>query len=455
MKQLLRKIKFWFIHCPVRFNLFLIGLLAWFGYRYLHRSTYAGAADPGGGSYYSLMSLLVKMAGVLVLALIGFSLLSTILAYVRYRILSRRGKASFQLQLQTDDVQQSSLRIQPVLRYDLRPFLGFISGRLRIDHYGLSRPFVLSSVLRRTHSLRAQQFTGSNELYFRDIKAYQVTGATLYFEDMFRLIRLPVPQPAQGTFYHPPQATKLNATEILPQAQEEMDVRIEQMRKVEGEYLNYKQFEFGDDVRRIVWKIYGRNRELVVRNPETRNPYASECYFYASFYNRIAGMLLEERLADELLNYYKRSVWSLYDQLQQKDDLEVHYVSEQQVKEARTDRPEKEQVQYRITQSVWQQETTLLQYADPQKGSVFCIHSLSDYDEVKQLLEKLSDDQYVHFTALSDCFETKSMSWLKRIFMEHPQPETERRHTAWMISPQRKTILKNEAALRKLIRQYR
>jgi hypothetical protein len=39
--------------------------------------------------------------------------------------------------------------------------------------------------------------------------------------------------------------------------------------------------------------------------------------------------------------------------------------------------------------------------------------------------------------------------------MKHPQPETEQRHTAWMISPQRKAILKNETALKQLLKQYR
>jgi hypothetical protein len=112
-------------------------------------------------------------------------------------------------------------------------------------------------------------------------------------------------------------------------------------------------------------------------------------------------------------------------------------------------------VQHRITQAVWQQETTLLHYADPQKGSIFCIHSLSDYNEVKQLLEKLSDDQYVHMVSLSEGFDHYSFSWLKRVFMKHPQPETEQRHTAWMISPQRKAILKNETALKQLLKQYR
>ncbi|MNU17050.1 hypothetical protein D3C71_52260 [compost metagenome] len=453
MKQLFLKIRFILTHSPVRFNVFLIGLLVWLTYRYIYPAE--ASNEQNHNSYQSLLVLLVKIAGLLALILIGLSLLTTILAYIRYRILNRSGRASFKLDLQTGDMQDAALHIHPTLQYDWRPFLGFISGRLRIDRYGQSKPFVLASVLRRSHSLRVQQFSGTGDLYFRDIKAYQVTGATLYFEDMFRLIRLYVPQPLQGEFYHPPQASRTNVTEVLPQAQQEMDVRIEQMRKVEGEYLNYKQFEYGDDVRRIVWKIYGRSRELVVRNPEIRNPYASECYLYASFYNHIGGLLLDDGLADEMLNYYKEAVWSLYTQLQQNDGLMIHYVSEQHVKADRTDRPEAEQVQHRITQAVWQQETTLLSYSDLQKGSVFCIHSLSDYNEVKQLLEKRSDDQYVHLVSLSEGFDHYSFSWLKRVFMKHPQPETEQRHTAWMISPQRKTILKNEAALKQLLKQYR
>lgn len=452
MKRLPARIKYLLIHSPVRFNLLLIGALVWITYRYTRLGSEASSGN--SSSYQPLLVLLVKTAAILLASLMILSLITTLIAYIRFRILSRKGKASFLLNIQKTDMDGALLRIRPALQYNLRPFLGFISGRLRMEQYGLSAPFILASVFRKVHSLRTSQLYGTNELYFRDIKEYQVTGSVLYFEDMFRLIRLSVVQDIQEQFYHPPSAQQVAAPDIVPQAQEEMEVRIEQMRKVEGEYLNYKQFEYGDDVRRIVWKIYGRSRELVVRNPEVRNPYASECYFYASFYNRFKTLFLEEQLADELLNYYKQSVWSLYTRLQESEGLVLHYVSEQKVKILETDRPEAEQVQRQIAQAAWQQDSPLLPYFDIHKGSICCIHSLTDIDSLTELLGQLSPDQYIHFVPLSACFNNGKQSWIRRIFMQHPQPEQDKRNIAWRLSPQRSAILKNEASIRKLLSQY-
>ena len=83
---------------------------------------------------------------------------------------------------------------------------------------------------------------------------------------------------------------------------------------MEGEYLNYKNFENNDDVSRIVWKIYAKNKELVVRIPEIMDPYASHVYLYASFFTsfNVAGSTPVEV---PFLNYYKAMIWTLYQNL--------------------------------------------------------------------------------------------------------------------------------------------
>ena len=99
---------------------------------------------------------------------------------------------------------------------------------------------------------------------------------------------------SSGNFFNGPPLKATGNIIVQPKKTEETNMRIEEMRKVEGELLNYKNFETNDDVRRIVWKIYAKNKELVVRIPETNDPYASHIYFYASFYNAISNDVYEE-----------------------------------------------------------------------------------------------------------------------------------------------------------------
>ena len=83
---------------------------------------------------------------------------------------------------------------------------------------------------------------------------------------------MPVHQNMGGNFYQAPDTLPQASSEISPKQTNTMDVHIEQLRKVEGDLLHYKSFEAGDDVRRIVWKVFAKNRELVVRIPERMEP---------------------------------------------------------------------------------------------------------------------------------------------------------------------------------------
>ncbi|RQO30827.1 hypothetical protein DBR32_08895 [Taibaiella sp. KBW10] len=452
MKLQWNKIRYFLINMPIRFNFILMGLLMGLVYYWVRPSL--AKAEVATSSYQPIVSILAKIAGIAIGVLLLFSLLSTLVAYLRYRIQAKHKKASFDLNLSMTGIDNQELVIRPTLHHAWRPFLGFISGRMLLANKTLSAPFLLSSTKWRKNSLIAAHIYGTNALYFKDIKEYQVQGAYIYFEDMFRLIRLPLKQAAIGSFYNPPTATQDHSATVQPQASMDMDVRIEQMRKVEGEYLNYKQFEYGDDVRRIVWKIYGKSRELVVRNPETRNPYASEILMYASFYQSIGTLTADSPLADELLNYYKNAVWSLYRQLNKPDELLVQYIPEQKISLSSTELAD-EQVQRQIAHSVWQSHTDIIPYFDTKRGSVFCIHSLSSLSTVQQLLDQIQSDQYVHFVTLSDCFEGSKRFWIRKIFFQDTATQQATSIGAsWRIAPQRYLIQKNEAALKQLLKQY-
>ena len=75
-----------------------------------------------------------------------------------------------------------------------------------------------------------------------------------------------------------------------------------------------KSLETGDNIQRIVWKIYAKSGQLVVRIPETKDPYASHLYLYVSYFH---GFNLKEGAFEtELLNVYKDLVRNLFEALQ-------------------------------------------------------------------------------------------------------------------------------------------
>ena len=113
--------------------------------------------------------------------------------------------------------------------------------------------------------------------------------------------------------------------EINPSKTKEEIQKIKTSRKIEGDFLNYKDFESGDDVRRIVWKIFAKNRELVIRTPEVINPYASHIKFHTSFYNVISKDLTAA-YATSMLNYFKDVVYNICLSIQ-KTDKKVESVS--------------------------------------------------------------------------------------------------------------------------------
>ncbi|OJV53091.1 MAG: hypothetical protein BGO31_04880 [Bacteroidetes bacterium 43-16] len=444
------KFKYRFINFPVRPNLILVaGLVALVYFLFFRPS--ADKETDALNSFLPLVILLAKVALIIIAVIIACSLISTIVAFLIFKSRSKAQRALFRLNLSGDTEQNNAIHIQPSITHTYRPLLGYISGRLILKDQRLSDPFVLASTQFKKNSLWVDAVYGNNTMSFPDIKEYQVAGVMLYFEDMLRLIKLPVKQAHTGSFFNPPQANTGQEPAVQPQATREQDIRIEQMRNVQGEYLNYKQFEFGDDVRRIVWKVYAKNRELIVRNPEIRNPYASRIEMYASFHNSLLTLIPDSAIFNTLLNTYKNAVWSLYQSLSLQQDYELIYMPEQAFPRHFDD--EAERTAYCIAQSEWQNDQPIEQYFDLKKGTVYCIHSLTDAAALEQFLGNGGADKFVYMAYLSDAFKQSSKSLLKKIFF-YEEEENSQQPASWLVSPLRSRILKNEATLSRILKSY-
>ncbi len=401
-------------------------------------------------SFADILNLLMQVALAFAILLLVLALVSVLVSVFYFLYKRKNGLISFNIatelsQGSMDDKQTVRLHLHPVLK----PFLGFLKIRLQYDQAMFSNKFQLLE--KKQNLFFNQTIEGTYHWPLPQIKEYHVQKAILYFEDYFQFFSVAVDLPANNLFYTHPGSLKMPDRNVRPRKTEETSTRIDELRKVEGEYLNYKNFENNDDVRRIVWKIYAKNKELVVRIPEIMDPYASHVYLYASFFS---GFNIDGNSPAQVpfLNYYKTMIWTLYQDLVKKG-FEVRYIPDQPLAKSGA---EKQQVQYNVSTSSWHQNQDLVTYCKTKDASMLVISSLSDAHQVEQLLERHGNDIRFVFVRLTDSLKKQNiLDWVQWLFVQNEKNDMEVYKTAWAASlTLRPRIVENEKKLQKLLQKY-
>lgn len=448
-KQIRWKIRYAWQYFPFTLNTVLFVVLSWGAYKLLYTPPPKGE-EPS--AFAPFVILMCKMTFVFLLGLIVLSVGSTIISYVYYLWLRGSKGSALQVDFETEAPKGKAPRLYLNARLDgvIRPRLGFVKARLFYDDNVFTDFFALLSNKRKEQSLRLLAITGRSRLVLPDIKEYDLKGGFIYFQDMLHIFRLASAQQVSGHFYQPPVLQGSTDAAVFPRKTETMDVRIDQLRRVEGEHLNYKDFEAGDDVRRIVWKVYAKNRELVVRVPELFEPYASHLYFYASFHASVKAQWMSEGYLKEMLNYFKNHVWTIYDTLSHKE-WEMRFVPDQSFN-LPEHLGEAEKTARIISNSQWQQDVELQQYFNPKSGTVLCISSLTDPQELSNVLERCDAATVVYFVKLSNVLRSYAgLNLIKRLIFLPPQDRLSKLRTSWTFSPIRFQIQKREKEIEALL----
>ena len=436
---------------PFRFQIVLLTIVLFAAYYWLKKTSVLPET-----SYTAIIDLFIMVAMAFIAAVFTISFITAILPWLFFLFNKKRGKisikvktASLTLTLSTNgeggnEKQQVSINIIPILR----PLFGYIRLRLHYDDENISPKFSLIN-----NQSKTQFFSSSlNGIYnwpLPEIKEYKVSNAIIYFEDMFQFFSFAATLPAQDNFFTQPDNNTTAALKVQPKKTEDTNTRIEQIRKVQGEFLNYKNFENNDDVRRIVWKIYAKNKELVVRIPETNDPYASHVYFYASYYNAMATGLYSD-FYPVLLNYYKTMVWNAYRQLSKQNVL-IKYIPDQESKTTFADDP-LEKIKYIISTSEWQTQKDLQNYFKKEEASVLCISSLINAQEVENILDRTGKDLVIIFVQLSNAFsKIKIKDWLQWVFIKPEEDGLDKLRLMWNMSPLKRKITENENKIKAIL----
>ncbi|MEI8279124.1 MAG: DUF58 domain-containing protein [Bacteroidota bacterium] len=442
------RLRYFFQYIPFTLNTLICVVAVWISYKLLYQPSPKDEPAP----FRPFIILMGKITFWFFIVLIGISILSTFFSWLYYKWLLK--KKNYQLHTsfisESKDGRKNKLFMDAMLEGVRRPILGFVKGRLVYDDHDMTDKFSLLSNKRKEKSIWRAAITGRSRLNLPDIKEYQLKGGFIYFQDMLHLFSLAVAQPIAGQFYQPPVLVDADDKDVAPKKTESMDIRIEQMRRVAGEHLNYKDFEAGDDVRRIVWKVYAKNRDLVVRVPEMFEPYASHLYFYASFHATVKTQWLDDGYMKEMLNFYKNNIWTVYDTLSQKE-WQLRYIPDQSfnVPEHLDEAQRNARI---ISNSIWQQDRSLGQYFNTRTGTVLCISSLIDLNELQQLLDNSDGSTVIYFVKLSSTFKHfVAWNWLKRLIFLPPADRLNKLRTRWTFAPMRIHIQKREKQIESML----
>lgn len=441
---MISRLRYWsaFTFFRWQFMLLILGCLV--VYRYL-----VTIFKDAGVAEWPRVEVWMKILVWAVMYLCSLSIVSLLISYIFFRIRESQGRIKVVLNMPEGKTPQAGkVKIEIIISRVLRPFLGFIEVRLLIPEWNLTDNILLSEN-RDGFFKPVNTVAGSGWIDLHHRGRHQAEEVQILFTDMLRLMTLPVTLHSANKLLTLPRELKEEDFSIFPSATEEEDVRIPVPKRIQGELLNYKDFESGDDIRRIVWKIYARSGELVVRVAETRDPYASHIYIAAGFYNNLIDEF-DRDAGNELLNFYKDYLRQVYAAVSS-NNPKVKFVYDQDFNKDEADSQLSVNLLY-IATAKWQKDLKPYEALVQPKTAVVCLSSATDAEDLKVLLEHLPLHVPVIVFALSTCIEAKALPQIRKIFFKDEADPLSELKSGWWASPLRRKLKLNEQKIQGILR---
>lgn len=438
------KLRYWSVYSIFRWQfillvLVMVGIEQWLVYN----------VKKTGTDEWTRLSDWLGVLFVALLLLAAFSIVTLLIAWIDFRIRLKSGKIKVNIQLPGNKTPEAGVvTVEAVITNMLRPILGTVEVRILFPDFRISDRILLDEN-KRTLLSPLNTVSGRSELDLHHRGLHEIEEVQVVMTDMMKLLWLPVTMRSQSKLLTLPLEMKEEHFQISPAATEEQDVRINIPKRVQGEFLSYKDFESGDDIRRIVWKIYARSGELVVRIPETRDPYASHVYIGMGFYNALISGL-DDAAGQELLNIYKDYLRQVYEAVK-RNQYSVRIIHDQE--ERRNTENDVSNDLFFVSTAHWQNWNPPSQVFDTPKAAVVCLSSAVPSEEVENLIAKLPMHVSVVVFGLSSALGAPFRLSVKRIFFRekrHPLADVRR---SWWISPLRKKLKLNEDRIRTVMNQ--
>jgi hypothetical protein len=145
-------------------------------------------------------------------------------------------------------------------------------------------------------------------------------------------------------------------------------------------------------------------------------------------------------------------VWSAYKALLKKG-FEVRYVADQTTPTLNT-ADIQQQIKYAISTGNWQTNKNILSFIKPKEASAVIVTSLSDAEEVRQLVDNYGNNIIVLFAELSKGLQSQGIGdWLQWLFVQQEKDETAKFKASWALAPLRLKLLQNEKKIKRIMNE--
>ncbi len=269
-----------------------------------------------------------------------------------------------------------------VLQVDLyncmRPFLGSLSLRFGVDD--------VLTPLEYFSKIESQHFHLDYKMQMPFVKRYNFQKTYIIHSDIFNFFRIVYPK--QIFDYFTQRAKRIEIESHYPPISlaHDEELESEQIKRVKGEWLHSKTFEPSDDVRRIIWRVYAQNRELVIRERENFSPFTSTVSFYISFDNDYDHLTANPWISDFLLTKYKDATWSIFYDLKKNQRIDIKYIPDQKMTGLDAESPIEHDHEV-ISISEWLRKQALTEYIYERDSFILCVSPLVSLDNLRALVE--------------------------------------------------------------------
>jgi hypothetical protein len=107
-----------------------------------------------------------------------------------------------------------------------------------------------------------------------------------------------------------------------------------------------------------------------------------------------------------------------------------------------------------ISNSSWHKDTGLQQYFNPKSGTVLCISSLADPQELRNVLERCDASTVVYFVKLSGILSSYvGLNLIKRLIFLPPNDRLAKLRSRWIFSPIRIQLHKREKEIEEILKR--
>ncbi|MDR2064231.1 MAG: DUF58 domain-containing protein [Prevotellaceae bacterium] len=444
--QLQRRLFTFFDVMPFTFTAVVFVILFAFAYSYLTVNYNLGEL-----SSQTVFAAVAEYLLLFVFAIVILGFFSALAAYIIFAVRIRQNKKCLQILFdiisdkKNSTVSLANLRINKLLF----PLFGSVKVRFLFENKFITRKYILSS--KKFKLFSTKNFETDIIFDFPDVKNYVLESVKFYFEDYFSLFSFSLNCVANAQFYILPSNRSKPDIFPNPVSQQNTQNRTNIIKHLPGEYLHFKDFENSDDVRRIVWKIFAKNRELVVRIQELRNNYASKYMLYASFFNNRDLFLQTDNFSRFFLTYYKNSVFDIYSEMKKNRKLDTGIKFDQTINVASESELLPKEM-FEISAAEWQNNLPPDDFYKVGDVSLFCISSFVSADDVEKLLNVTNKLSVIVFVKLGDALKSNILKlFAENIFIKPKHGSMDELRLKFLFSPLSKRLTANEKKIIELL----